>query len=634
MMCHRPLIVALLLAANVGCASHSNRAGSALAPVEPAPDNTLSAALERADEAIGSARRESREMTVRVAVPWAFVDAHEIRDLAATDGVLWVATTGGVLRVVDGIVTGRITVVDGLLNNHVSSIHARENGELWIGFEGPGCQVLRAGHLEPCSGQLDEARISAWADFDGAIYAATWDGSLFRVDSETRQAQLLPFSHRQVSSLVTCGGELWVGSLGYGVGRVDVRGLWSVRESPRIVEAMACRDGVLHVGGPEGLAAYHGASLQPVDLFSRRRHVRALGASDVGLYVGLSDGQVRMLRGGEATSLEVPYPATIFADTGDFVWLAGDGGLVGLDSATHSQLLEVQLPGPGSNDIAAVTSAGEQLALGLFNGGLALWTRQGWVRVTEDDGLPTDQVNSIAYDKNENLWVATTRGLARVSRVGAVDMVLRAPELPCDHMNAVVAVQSSAGVETIAVASSCGVGFVEPAHGAVLAWESREEGLPHRIVYDLVDWEGTLVAATNDGLALREHVGDVWSWQAMRAGRLALEDNWITAVEVSAWGELLVGTYSGGLFIGHDLMSLQRVEGPRYVNPTALVSFGNTVLVGGLAEGAHSISRAGSAPLQPRSCLMGDDVTGFTHWNDRLVVATRSGAAVCVSSTP
>ena len=176
-----------------------------------------------------------------------------------------------------------------------------------------------------------------------------------------------------------------------------------------------------------------------------------------------------------------------------------------------------------------------------------------------------------------------------------------------------------------AVATSCGVGLLD-GNAEVVAWDGRDEGIPHRIVYDLALWNGLLVAGTNDGLAVR---GSDGQWTAYRAGQINVQDNWITAVATFSTGELVVGTYSGGVYVGGSPQELARASGPQYVNLTALHRTEQGMLVGGLSEQAHLLGVDGSSTRLSVECLAGDDVTAFATWNGELAVATRSGARVC-----
>jgi ligand-binding sensor domain-containing protein len=182
----------------------------------------------------------------------------------------------------------------------------------------------------------------------------------------------------------------------------------------------------------------------------------------------------------------------------------------------------------------------------------------------------------------------------------------------------------------LVVASSCGVGFVDWRSGQVADWEDRSHGLPHRIVYTLTAWDGHLVAGTNDGLALREGTGR-HTWTAYRAGQIPLEDNWITALAVTATGQLAVGTYSAGVWWGPSLDALTRLPGPSRVNLGALWPDPDGGLwVGALSDGLYRVSAEGlSEQLTSGPCLTGLDVTGFAEWEGRLVVGTRTGVSVC-----
>jgi ligand-binding sensor domain-containing protein len=273
--------------------------------------------------------------------------------------------------------------------------------------------------------------------------------------------------------------------------------------------------------------------------------------------------------------------------------------------------------------VSAIASRGDRLALGLFRLGVSLFSDDGWIRVTEARGLPSNDVNSLVFDNLGNLWVATNNGLARLDRNGRVVQTWSTPDLPCGHVNAVTRVELADGPE-ILIATSCGIGRFDEVSAELTAWEDRDQGLPHRIVYTLTSWNGSLVAGTNDGLAVRDGGSEQRPWTTFRAGLIPLTDNWITAVAAMPSGPLVVGTYSGGLYVGDDPAGLVRLDGPRYINPNASLVAGEIVLIGGLQEGAY---RVDTETLTATSLEggFGRDVTGFALWESGVLVATRSG---------
>ena len=619
------VLTLLLVAACAGPSASSRDTLSADRGASPS-------ARDRAAIQVAGALAGAWDRAVEADLAWGLVDSHEVRDLSAQPWGLWVATSGGLVAVAGGHVASRVTVAEGLLHNDVRHIALDAHGALWIGFEEGGCQLLSGGFdqaavLSDCPEPIRDRHIAGiergrvtpvaeapgWAD----MVVVGRDGSVW-----TRARGWLADGEpgRSVSTSALCNGVVWTGGYGSGLAWLDDEGHWvGVSDASPVIETLTCHGSEVVAGGPAGAAAFvPGGAPRALELASQRHHVTLVESTSVGLLVGLSDGQLRLISSDSTESLMTPHTPRAAGVIAGAVWLGGSGGLVRL-SADRQRVREIALPGSGANDVSAVASHEDTLALGFFREGIALWSGRSWQRVTRHEGLPWDEVNGLAFDESGTLWVATSRGVAAVSRDGRTAAV-EVDDMACTHANSVLPLADG----QIALATSCGVGFVDADTLHVARWEGRAEGLPHRIVYDLAEWDGVLVAATNDGLALRSATG----WVGVRAGRSGLRDNWITAVESTPEGALAVGTYSGGFYLGEGPDSLHRVQGPGYVNLTAIEARGGEILVGGLSEGAWIVARAGQA-RQMQDCAMGRDVTGFADDRGALVVATRSGASLC-----
>lgn len=581
---------------------------------------------------IGVAAREGSIRSMNSLPAWALVDAHEVVALQPGANGIWAATRGGLLSVTSDAVSERIMREDGLRSHAIQTVSATNNDELLVTFTEGGCQFYGNGLLTDCPDALDEYRITDLVTFGTAPVVATWGGDVLRLDGEGRIDGVLA-NHALTTAAEVCAGSLWLGSHGSGLGRLDEGGAWSVSPEHRVVEALSCVDDVLYSAGPAGLFRHTVGEPQLVDLSARRTHVRYLAQSVGGLIVGFTGGEARLVPWDELAgnnrvrgiSLDLPLLADRALAAQGRVWFSGPTGLISVDEVGLDGLETINLPGPGSTDIAALAAQDDRLAAGLFRGGLAIWDGADWLNITASDSLASNDVNSLSFDRDGRLWVGTSAGLSIVASDGAIVARADATAMPCAHINALLNVEALAlGAHTV-VATSCGVGFLDD-EGRVVSWEGREEGLPHRIVYDLTVWNGQLLAGTNDGLAFRAPTGQ---WTSYRAGQMNVQDNWITALATFSSGELAVGTYSGGVYVGASLEELERVDGPRYINLTALQPMQDGMLVGGLSEGAYVLAADGSSRALSVDCLAGDDVTAFATWRGELAVATRAGARLC-----
>ncbi|PJB43149.1 MAG: hypothetical protein CO108_10500, partial [Deltaproteobacteria bacterium CG_4_9_14_3_um_filter_63_12] len=434
----------------------------------------------------------------------------------------------------------------------------------------------------------------------------------------------LAFARRAVS----CAGGLWVGSRGSGIGVLGEAG-WKAVRGPQIVDAMDCVAGVVRVAGPEGLYEWDGKLWQGVDLGSKRTHVTALGAYGSGTAAALADGTLQLVGPTGTRTVALGGRAEVLVEV-DGVLNVGGPGVFG---RVVDEVFEPSaLPGPGAVDVSAVATFGEGVALGFFREGVALTDRAAfladeaqWTRLRVADGLPSDEINALAFSGDGTLWLGTSQGLARYQD-GVLTRLLFAPQMQCLHVNGLFV-----GTRGLWMATSCGVGLVDVADGSLLGWFGLEQGLPHNIVYALTEWNGQIVAGTNDGLGVRALNDDAAPWSIHRAGPEGIRDNWITALAVT--GETLwVGTYNAGVYRGAELSELVRVDGPGFVNLNAVTAVASAVWFGGLSEGAFVVDAADSAAaarhLSLGECLPGSDVTGFAAFGEDVLVATRSGAWV------
>ncbi|MDX9719932.1 MAG: two-component regulator propeller domain-containing protein [Myxococcota bacterium] len=575
------------------------------------------------------------------------LDAHEVQALCAFDGRMWVGTRGGLLAYRDGQLERRLHQRNGLRQNGISAL-TWFAGELWVAFDDGGCQRLAEdGALSDCAPALEGLRLRAFARLPESdeLYAASWDGQVCRVSTSERedeQADPDPqvdgpaTASKQVvecrdsgvpwlSAMALHEGELFLASRGRGLWRAAECGDF-VQELNGVVDGLAVFGEALLVASGSGarlLGQVEGLQL-PAGMKGRHATAAAVGEGS-SLLLGFADGQV-LLRRGELLYLErLEEAAFAAAFLGDEAWVGGGGALLRFTDAGTQR---IELPGPGSADSAALAVYGDVLAVGTFRAGVGLCDGAACRRLGVDEGLPSNEVNALAYSENGELWVGTSQGLAVIGAQGSVRAALR-DDLPCGHVNALVV-----DGPQLLVGTSCGVWLLDTETLELQQHWQREDGLPHRIVYSVAVWGELWVAGTNDGLAWR-HRDDApeVGWQVMRAGEEGLRDNWITAVQALDAQTLVVGTAAKGLFIwrqGGLPVAPKVAEGvaPMRINLGALQAVDGGMWVGTLGEGAFFLSTGHSdAELHPapQGFAPSLDVTAWAAQGQRLWVATRHG---------
>ncbi len=300
-----------------------------------------------------------------------------VRSIAQTpDGWLWIGTPNGLVRF-DGMRFHRLAPTNGtrLLDSRIWSLSAQANGDLYIGYEGPGLSVLRADgrleHLAPATrdGPIRETN-HVVRDRDGGLWAGTAFG-LWRLRqgswSKLGPAQDCPDAPFTLGA--ERGGKLWAASFDR-LFRIDRAASRCVPAAPLAPQAALPKKMVEFTSSPDGrlwagadgqfalLAAAPADAASPTDLgqgggsvlFDRSGHLWALrcptglclaaaaGAQGDGAIDVTAAATSRLDRAGQLGSLA---PRVIFEDRDGDIWL---GLPTGLERFRRNTLRPVGLP--------------------------------------------------------------------------------------------------------------------------------------------------------------------------------------------------------------------------------------------------------------------------------------------------
>ena len=123
----------------------------------------------------------------------------------------------------------------------------------------------------------------------------------------------------------------------------------------------------------------------------------------------------------DPASLSGNVVQALHIDARDRIWVATENGGLGVmdvDRVGSRHYRQAQHPEMGSDDVFAITSRGDDVWFGTFGGGLHKLAADG--RITRfaaaqegQEGLPSDNVLSLAFDAKGVLWIGTMGGLAR-----------------------------------------------------------------------------------------------------------------------------------------------------------------------------------------------------------------------------
>ncbi len=111
----------------------------------------------------------------------------------------------------------------------------------------------------------------------------------------------------------------------------------------------------------------------------------------------------------------------LHVDAADRIWVATENGglsMMGADRSGFRHYRQADHPQMGSDDVFAITSRGSDVWFGTFGGGLHRLSADGRIArfaaaPEGGEGLPSDNVLSLAFDAKGVLWIGTMSGLAR-----------------------------------------------------------------------------------------------------------------------------------------------------------------------------------------------------------------------------
>ena len=323
--------------------------------------------------------------------------ATRVYDLHFTpDGMLWLATPGGVSRF-DGLKFTNWSRRDGLIDNRVFCIHPDRTGRLWFGTEEGACR------FDPNTGRfqsfpsgtngLTAGRVfDIEATPDGSLWLRTREG-LSRFDGQSFHP--VPGVPR-INYIPTLGNPGWTKTKALAVDRQGR--VWTVTEGDDLCRVEGTN--VVRLTPANGLATHNQDALHvapdgavwfqewssPVNAVTRYdgQRFETLRVQDMGAFSGV-------------TAIETTADGS--------VWFGHFNGLVTRYDPRARTFVRYGLGmGAPSTQVAKIR-AGPDGALWFASGsGLYRYEEGALVNYTKADGLPADEVEGIAVTKDGTRW--------------------------------------------------------------------------------------------------------------------------------------------------------------------------------------------------------------------------------------
>ncbi|MGH9367479.1 MAG: two-component regulator propeller domain-containing protein, partial [Thermoanaerobaculia bacterium] len=366
-----------------------------------------------------------------------------IRALAKDrEGNLWIGTEGGGLASWKDGAVALYSVSRGISGSKILSVLEDREGSLWIGTDGAGVSRFSGGKWSSYStaqGLSNGFVASLCEDQEGSLWIGTHGGGLNRLSdgSFTRYASPEGLTYDDISTFLEArDGSLWIGTWGGGVNRLKDGGVtaYSSKDGLSYDEVSSLaedRDGTIWIGTwGGGLNRLSGGRLGragPGDGLEREKVTCLTTDRSGALWVGTLGAGSRRLERGRWTAFTTKQGlpsddvrAIVEAPDGSF-WIGTDGGLAHYSGGAFRRYGVAE--GLSSDAIYSLRFDRDGvLWVSTLGGGLHRFQDGRFTAFTTRQGLFDSVIFQILDDDSGHLWMSSNRGVYRVS-IGELDAV-------------------------------------------------------------------------------------------------------------------------------------------------------------------------------------------------------------------
>jgi signal transduction histidine kinase/ligand-binding sensor domain-containing protein len=342
-------------------------------------------------------------------------------------GIMRTGKQLGLQEFVDGV--WRTYKVPGLDGASVATdaLLIDRSGALWVGTTNLGVYRVFKGiaqHFRSADGLSSDVVSNIYEDIEGNIWVATSKGiDRFHDVAVTSFSATEGLTTDAVSSVLAGrDGTVWIGNEGAldlirqnVVSKITPRDGLPGRDVTSLLEDHAGR---LWVGVDGELAVYdHG----------RFRLIRRTGGDAVGLVIAMTEDtdhniwayvtgkHAGLLRIRQSRVEEIPFPRYVFslaADPSDGIWL----GLRRDGLARYRKGTFENVPSPGAGTVTDLfLDPDGSLLAATQKHGLMRWRNGDFTFLTTQNGLPCNEIFSLARDKGGSTWLYTRCGIIEIA---------------------------------------------------------------------------------------------------------------------------------------------------------------------------------------------------------------------------
>lgn len=510
------------------------------------------------------------------------------------NGFLWLGIGAGIYRF-DGLKFKLYTTRDSLTQDFTTASYLDDRGRLWFGHFGGGLSLLQGDKFSKVLSDkaLGSPIVSIGQSPDGMLWAASQQNGLLKIDPESLETSQVPIDLEDIAifSAHIDGSTLMLGTddglylFGIANGIATLKGQ-VVETAGREIQTIAPRTkGGFWLGTKDdGLFEYQPASKTTTHFGSDQ--LKGIGnissileESPSKIWIGTfghgfsifndSDPERRMVpvqNVNAQDSSQIDIIKVIYKDRFDQVWMGtyGNGMLRIVES--EMAIYGVKADTFARGITALFQDSQQHVWIGSQNGLFFLenertidfgnqYGTQGNIilkasrRMTTADGLPSNEITSIAEDEKGGLWIGTHRnGIARKAPGADRFEIIPLSSLPLSNM--INAIQPMGAGKTW-IATQDGAFYHDLERNEAIYFSTRN-GLPHNSIYDIFpDTKGRI-------------------WFATKTNRVSVYDGEsFVPITVTDTGEVtsvncIAESPDGAIWFGTDGSGMYRFEKDRF----------------------------------------------------------------------